>query len=272
MTTPRPQLPHFDRPESTVPHEQDFDQELYDALGLATRGFAPHSHDLVQRAALRGRQLRRIRQSQLALAAVLLIGTAGFGLNRFGPQLGSAPVSPAGQSTSAAPTTLAVVDTPTAMPVDSARLLELFGAKLPVGLELSEPFRADSVKDRAPGLRGAALVAAYTVRNGSGTGTVAITITRTSPAANRVADTATEVNGGYLTISEPARTADVPQVRSATMQWPDGEVKVIADNVPVPGSGRTGLYPNAPLLSAAELSALAVDPAWQRVAAGLPAP
>ena len=56
------------------------------------------------------------------------------------------------------------------------------------------------------------------------------------------------------------------------IQWPDGEVKVIADNVPVPGSGRTELYPNAPLLSAAELSVLAVDPAWQRVAAGLPAP
>ncbi|WP_405019729.1 hypothetical protein OHV05_25545 [Kitasatospora sp. NBC_00070] len=78
-----------------MPHDPQSDHELHDALGLAVRGFSPHSPDLVQRAAGRGRHLRRVRQAQLAFAAVLLTGTAGLGLSQFGPQTGPAPAPPA---------------------------------------------------------------------------------------------------------------------------------------------------------------------------------
>ncbi|KQV16634.1 hypothetical protein ASC99_28090 [Kitasatospora sp. Root107] len=215
---------------------------------------------------------------------MLLIGTAGFGLSRFGPQVGSAPVSPAGQSTSAAPTTPAVVDTAPATPVDAAQLLELFRAKLPVGLELSEPFKKDRVPDR-PGWPSTSLVAAYTVRNGVGTGSVGIEISHTAPdlapdgatgSASCVQPTCTttpQPGGGNLTVRQGAGAVDGRQIWSATLEGPDGTVVWVgADNIPGPGTGRTAIYPNAPLLTAAELSALALDPAWQRVAGGLPSP
>lgn len=114
MTPPRRRP---DPTESHVQHDRppQSDAELHEVLGRAVDGFAPHGHDLVHRAAARGQRMRRARQCQLALAAVVLIGSAGLGLNTLGPSATSGPALPA---TSATPT-----PAPTATPADTVPLL-----------------------------------------------------------------------------------------------------------------------------------------------------
>ncbi|MGW4648327.1 hypothetical protein [Kitasatospora sp. NPDC004289] len=110
MTPPRGRA-RTDRTETgTVHHDQQPDVPLHDALGVAVGGFAPHSRDLVHRAAARGRRLRRLRRAQLGLAAAVLIGASGFGLSTLGPAAGPAPVPPA--ASSAAPPSPSAVPTP----------------------------------------------------------------------------------------------------------------------------------------------------------------
>ncbi|GAA3045011.1 hypothetical protein GCM10020229_65280 [Kitasatospora albolonga] len=102
-----------------MPHDRppQSEAELHEVLGRAVDGFAPHSHDLVHRAATRGRHLRRIRNVQLAFAAVVLVGSTGFGLAALGPAAESGPALPAASAT---PTPTA---TPTATTADTLPLL-----------------------------------------------------------------------------------------------------------------------------------------------------
>ncbi|WP_457034326.1 hypothetical protein [Kitasatospora sp. P5_F3] len=114
-------------------HHQS-DGELHDALGLVTEGFAPPGPDLVLRAAARGRKLRRTRRSQWAVAAVLVVGTAGLGLGRFTVAAGPAPTPPAASPTVSAPATPARSPAPTYRPAIVPRtgpLAEQLAALLP---------------------------------------------------------------------------------------------------------------------------------------------
>ena len=173
-----------------MPHEQDFDQELYDALGLAHRGFAPHSHDLVQRAALRGRQLRRDQAVPTGARRRAADRHGGVRPEPVRSRSWDQRISRAVQSTSAAPTTPAVVDIATAMPVERRAVA---GA-----VQGEAPGRSAARWSRSGRIRSRTVLRACPPRRWSpptpsgraATGTVAITITRTSPAANRVADTA----------------------------------------------------------------------------------
>ncbi|MFJ9522957.1 hypothetical protein ACIRPK_32515 [Kitasatospora sp. NPDC101801] len=257
-----------------MPHDPQSDHELHDALGLAVRGFSPHSPDLVQRAAGRGRHLRRIRQAQLTIAAVLLTGTAGLGLSQLGPQAGPVPLPPAATSTSPGPVPSS---TPSVPPTDSARLLELLRGKLPSGLKLSAPYRVDPGGQWPSGEPSRVLAAGFAVTKGTDRGGVGITFSRTpllstTNCAKPTCTATRQPDGTKLTVRQ---LADPPghQNWSAVLEWPDGsEVMVAANNDPGKDEGggtRSGT--NAPLLSQPELSAIALDPAWRQVVAGLPA-
>ncbi|GAA4877417.1 hypothetical protein GCM10023235_66720 [Kitasatospora terrestris] len=255
-------------------HEQQSDHELHDAFDLAVRGFSPHSPDLVHRAAVRGRRLRRIRQAQLAVAAVLVVGTAGLGLSRLGPAAAPGPLPPAAMSTSPGPVPSS---TAPVAPTDSAQLLDLLRGKLPSDLQLSAPFRVDPGGQWPSGEPSKVLAAGFALTKGSGRGGVGITFSRTSllstAKCTKPTCTATRQPDGTTLMVRQLADASGLQTWSAVLEWPDGsQVMVTASNNPG-GDGEDGTrpYTNAPLLGLSELSAIALDPAWRQVMAGLPA-
>lgn len=76
---------------------------LHDAMSQAAERFGPHGPDLVARAAVRGRRLRRIRHVRLGAVAVLAVGVAGLGVNQLAPRA----AAPAGPVTASATATAA---------------------------------------------------------------------------------------------------------------------------------------------------------------------
>ncbi|MFJ1707252.1 hypothetical protein [Kitasatospora sp. NPDC088346] len=76
---------------------------LHDAMSVAVERFGRHGPDLVARAAVRGRRLRRVRRMQLGAVAVLAVGAAGLGINQLAPRT-AAPVGPATAPASAGAT------------------------------------------------------------------------------------------------------------------------------------------------------------------------
>ncbi|WP_457034415.1 hypothetical protein [Kitasatospora sp. P5_F3] len=276
MTAPNqhPQPTPPDGPESTVIHEQQSDHELHDAFDLTAQGFSPHSPDLVHRAAVRGRRLRRIRQAQLAVAAVLVVGTTGLGLSRLGPAAAPGPLPPAAMSTSPGP----VPSSPAPVtPTDSAQLLELLRGKLPSGLQLGAPYRVDPGGQWPSGEPSRVLAAGFALTKGSGRGGVGITFSRTSLLSTTncpkpTCTAARQPDGTKLTVRQLTDPSGL-QNWSAVLEWPDGaEVMVSASNDPgKDGEDGTRPYTNAPLLGLPELSAIVLDPAWGQVVAGLPA-
>ncbi|RKE05099.1 hypothetical protein [Streptomyces sp. TLI_171] len=276
MTAPNqhPQPTPPDGPESTVIHEQQSDHELHDAFDLTARGFSPHSPDLVHRAAVRGQRLRRIRQAQLAAAAVLVVGTSGLGLTWLGPAAAPGPLPPAATSTAPGPLPSS---TAPVTPTDSAQLLDLLRGKLPSGLQLSAPFRVDPGGQWPSGEPSKVLAAGFALTKGSGRGAVGITFSRTSLLSTtnctEPSCTATRQPDGTTLMVRQLADASGLQTRSAVLEWPDGsEVMVVASNDPgEEGKDGTRHYSNAPLLGLPEVSALVLDPAWRQVMAGLPA-
>ena len=127
------------------------------------------------------------------------------------------------------------------------------------------------------------LEAAYTASHGSATGTVRIEVSRTAPppdgkvhpdeCTNPSCTVTAQPDGGSLTLYQHAQAAGGEQDWQATLRRPDGTMVMAgAGNLPGPGSDQRTPYPNPPLLTGAQLSALALDPAWHQAAATLPAP
>ncbi|MFJ3790830.1 hypothetical protein [Kitasatospora sp. NPDC090091] len=85
-------------PDQTPPASAD--ERLHAALRQASRHFAPHSPDLVLRAAARGRRLRLVRRVQLGAAAAAVAGVSVLGAVQLSPQT-AAPAAPAGPVASA---------------------------------------------------------------------------------------------------------------------------------------------------------------------------
>ncbi|MFD0574626.1 hypothetical protein ACFQ0T_42055 [Kitasatospora gansuensis] len=117
----------------------------------------------------------------------------------------------------------------------------------------------------------------FAVTKGSDRGGVGITFSRTSllSSANCAAPVCTatrQPDGTKLTVRQLTGPSG-DQNRSAVLEWPDGsQVMVAASNDPgKEEADGTRSYTNAPLLSLPELSAIALDPAWRQVVAGLPA-
>jgi hypothetical protein len=263
-----------------MPFEDEFSHALRETaeaspparLGLLATG-----------AAERGRRRKRRRALTAGVATVAAVACASVLAFQLRPAAGPAGPADLGRSAgpaSAAPAASASASTgpsPSAA-TGAAQLLEVLRAKLPAGLQVSRPM---SWGGGTSGPRAGLLEAAYTVTNGTATGSVQITVNRVAPGALQDADGACEPgltgctsvrqsDGGRLKIYRPARGAGGDQNWDATLRRPDGTVvSVSAGNLPGPGTGRTEPYPNAPLLTAEQLGALALDPAWQPFAASL---
>jgi len=65
--------------------DENFEQRMPDAMSHVVAQFAPPPSDLVLRATVRGRHLRRARNAQVSAAAVLVAGGLFVGLGMLGP-------------------------------------------------------------------------------------------------------------------------------------------------------------------------------------------
>ncbi|MFJ1705889.1 hypothetical protein [Kitasatospora sp. NPDC088346] len=255
--------------------EDDFSH----ALRAAAQSAPPAPLELMAAgAAQRGRRRRRRHAVIASAAAVAALGCLGAFTLQLRPASEDAGRTPATAPAAASPSPSASAQAP----ADAGRLLELFASKLPADLRLSRPVKHDPGPAGSPAA--GLMTAGYTATDGRGTGGVEISISRGVPHGRTAGDggcgpdtadctTAAQPDGSYLTVHRPERALGGEQVWRAVLRRPDGTVvSVSAGNVPGPGSGRSEPYPNAPLLSPDQLSALALDPAWPPMAAGLPAP
>ncbi|BFV58554.1 hypothetical protein KCMC57_up36580 [Kitasatospora sp. CMC57] len=229
----------------------------------------------------RGRSARRLRTlTGIATGAGGVAAVCVVALTLAPAATVQPPAPPAARSTTATPS---VVATPA--PTGAAELLELLRSKVPTGLKLSNPWTLDRTSDipLTPGVSVKHAAAAYIASDGSGTGNIRIEVGRAAPSADGTVHppacnipgctVTAQPDGGFLTLSLPARAAGGEQDWRATVQRPDGTtVTAGAGNIPGPGSDRKEPYPNPPLLTGVQLSALALDPAWHQAAAALPAP
>ncbi|WP_457031201.1 hypothetical protein [Kitasatospora sp. P5_F3] len=227
----------------------------------------------------RGRRARRLRTltgTAAGAGGLALVCTVTLALVP-GTTAQAPPPLSAARSTPATPATSPAVTPPVSTGAD--RLLELLRSKLPTGLQLSNPLKLD----RTSGFPSKQQAAAYTISNSTGTGTLRIDVSRTTPSPNgkvRPQDCSipgctvtAQPDGSVLTLYLPPRAVGGEQDWRATLQRPDGTTVLAgAGNIPGPGSDRREPYPNPPLLTGAQLSALALDPAWHQAAAALPAP
>ncbi|GAA4984813.1 hypothetical protein [Kitasatospora paranensis] len=263
-----------------------FEDEFSHALRETAEASPPARLGLIATgAAERGRRRKRRRALTASVATVAAVACAGMLAFQLRPANGpTGPLDPgrsAGPASAAPASASASASTgpsPSAA-TGPAQLLEVLRAKLPAGLQASRPMSSG----RGTSGPGAGLLeVGYTITNGTGTGSVQVTVNRVAPGALQDADGACEPglagctsvrqsDGGRLRIYRPARAAGGEQTADATLRRPDGTVvSVSAGNLPGPGSGRTEPYPNAPLLTAEQLGALALDPVWQPFAASLP--
>ncbi|MFG2824302.1 hypothetical protein ACGFX4_33340 [Kitasatospora sp. NPDC048365] len=218
----------------------------------------------------RSRRLRTLTRTVTAAGAVALACTTGIALAPGGATTPT-PAPPAAHSTSApAPATSS--PSPTATPATADQALDLLRSKLPGTLRLSLPWTAGPPPKGLPGAY--RIAAAYTVTDGSRTGSVRIEIARAAP---RTADpcpipdcTVTALpDGSQLTVYLPT-VGDLQDWR-AELRRPDGTfITASAGNIPGPGDKRRDPYPNSPLLDGAQLTALAQDPVWHQLALTFP--
>ncbi|WP_280665602.1 MULTISPECIES: hypothetical protein [unclassified Kitasatospora] len=150
----------------------DSDERLMaDALDRAAGRFAPHSPDLVQRAALRGRHLRRVRRAQLSAAAlVVAVGGTAFGIAGLTDHDAVRP-APAATSVSVAPS-------------PSGLISDQLAALLPAGSTVRDPRDLGTFKDGqvAGGNRlGPEIMGMVDLADGHGSGTLALGLADLAP-------------------------------------------------------------------------------------------
>ncbi|MFF7631586.1 hypothetical protein ACFZB9_00335 [Kitasatospora sp. NPDC008050] len=263
-----------------------------DDLGLALREAVeasppPRLELLATGAAQRGQRRKRRRTVLTSAACVVVLAGAGVVALQLRPTGG-----PVGTSVATGPTaaTHGTASTPppaatpspsrpaaaAANPVPSSQVLQLLKGKLSAGYQLSHPVSED-LSSPDPGV-----LAGFTISNSSGKGTVSLTITHGGPRTRGGAGCGTTGSVAHCTDTPLPDGSDLVvwlpdsgggrQVWNATLQRSDGlTLTVESGNVPGLGSGDTEPYPNAPLLTGAQLSALAEDPVWLPVMASIPA-
>jgi hypothetical protein len=163
----------------------------------------------------------------------------------------------------------------------------LFTSKLPASLQLSSPMLSKQTHDPQ-------LVAVYAAKDGDHQGSVEIDISKAGshgpqstagPCSHPVPDctTTTEPDGSTLTLYLPTKDAygeqiwgaakDAhrgEQVWSAFLRRPDGSVVMVESGNLQPSANLPHqVYANSPLLDGTQLTAIALDPAWQPLIAGL---
>ncbi|MER5642549.1 hypothetical protein ABT095_37140 [Kitasatospora sp. NPDC002227] len=251
------------------------DEALRDALILlADRQSEPGP---VPVAALlhRGRRTRRRRAlgaSAAAVCAVALIGAGAVATKPDGPD-----PRPAAGTVSSTPEP----DVHFPVPADARQLLALLPTKLPASFRYeNHPMKVDADPHDPRGRRA---MGAYTIKDGSRTGTVGIEVVRAAvpqkvpprPAQCTPSDCTftQQPDGGALMVLLGGKQADGAQQWLATLIRPDGTtVTASTGNVPLVGSDPHTPYPNGPLLDGAQLTALVLDPLWQEASDSMLAP
>lgn len=209
------------------------------------------------------------RNSEVTSAAAAPSGTEAALVPGAAP---SASAAPTGARPSVASTASARTTSPTEVTAD--QFGSLFKSKLPANLQLSSPMATKG--QHAP-----QLVSAYAAKDGDRNGAVEIDISKAGshgpqatagPCSHPVADctTTTEADGSTLTVYLPAKDADGSQEWTAFLRRPDGGVvQVMASNLQPSADHPYQVYANAPMLDGTQLSAIALDPAWQPLITGL---
>ncbi|GAB2690254.1 hypothetical protein [Kitasatospora kifunensis] len=269
-----------------MPFEDDLGHALREAAKASP---LPRLELLAAGAAQRGQRRKRRRAVLASAASVAVLAGAGVVALQLRPTVASvstlAATGPTATAHSAAaqPPAASVGPSPSpsptaATPVSSSQVLELLKSKLPANLQVSHPVN----EERSSGMPGPGVMAGFTLTDGSGKGNVSISITHGKPRPSVAPECGPSVpkctdtplpDGSNLQVYLPAPAVAGEQVWSATLQRRDGiTLEVESGNVPGMNSGDTELYPNAPLLTGAQLTALAEDPVWLPVMASIPAP
>ncbi|MFJ8041937.1 hypothetical protein ACIRBX_15700 [Kitasatospora sp. NPDC096147] len=221
----------------------------------------------------RGRRGRRLRATTRVAAVAVGIGAVATAVSVLLPtpptSLPGLPSEPPAAH-SAPPTGGPAVPSPSATaPASAPQLQEAFRARLPPRLTVT-------------GTSGPSVGAAsayeinvgWSLQVGAARGDARLHVSRWP--VNRPADrprcttpgcTDTDLpDGGRIRVYLPAQAANGRQYWEVSRLRPDGtQVTVSSSNVPGPGDGREPA-PNAPLLTEAELTALAGEPAWHQAA------
>ncbi|PBC70534.1 hypothetical protein BX265_5074 [Streptomyces sp. TLI_235] len=265
-----------------------FEDQLSHALRQAVDAAAPPSVESMAVGAQRLGQRRRRRRTVVAgAAAVALFAGAGALTIHQRPAATVAGPAPTGSATgpagtSARPASPAAPTTPA--PVTGARMLELFRARLPAGLALSKPLGPGSEATTGPGRLLPHAMAGFSVTDARGEGSVTVEVIRDPPgnASERsfcppptktpTCTVTPRPDGAVLTVNRPKAAAGGEQRWQVDLLGADGTlVTVASSNIPGPPTRAEGPTRDAPVLDTAQLTAVALDPVWQQVAAGLPA-
>ncbi|GAA2134779.1 hypothetical protein GCM10009760_12430 [Kitasatospora kazusensis] len=245
--------------------DEQFGQAMPEAMDHAARQFAPHSPDLVQRATLRGRRLRRTRRAQLGAVTVIALGGTVLGLNQLTPATSPTSGRP---SAPPSPTYRPPVYSPPTVP-RSGSLYEQFAALLPERGHSTEVESSGSFTDgRLSGIVRSRLV----FYDGHGGTTVTLNVKDPDPLAPAspldcppvgeecgTLPDGTQVVAGRFTPGNGLVKAGVQVLR------PDGRlVDILEYNTDdlIVGGGNLPLA--EPALSLDELTAVALSPHWEK--------
>jgi hypothetical protein len=264
----------------------DFEKELVRIMRDThdNSPFTDTQRDRVQAGVHRRRRVRGAWVAGGCLAAVAGLGavlpsalaaTAPAAMTAAAPSTSAGPNS--ARPSSAPPTGTGTTSPGTAKPVkvSAEEFGALFASKLPASLQLSDRM-VEREETHAP-----QLVAVYAAKDGDRNGAVEIDISKTDPHGQQPTDgycshpvpnctTTTEPDGSTLTVYLPAKDAEGGQLWIAMLSRPDGsEVSVTAGNKQPSADKPHQNYANSPLLDGAQLSKIALDPAWLPLIAGL---
>ncbi|MGF1426067.1 hypothetical protein [Kitasatospora sp. LaBMicrA B282] len=206
------------------------------------------------------------------------------------PTATATPTAPASAPASASASASAP---PSLGPVDDATMLELFRARLPAGLQLSQPqsqgartaqgTTAHPSSVAPPGMA----MASFTITDGQGAASTMIQVYRQPVSSQGQADTscppASPPQGGPCTVRPDGSTLLItdrglapssgeqfqPWLRSAKLQLPTGLVVTVATEN-APDQGRAPADRATVPLTVDQLSSIALDPVWLAVGAQLP--
>ncbi|TQF06026.1 hypothetical protein E6W39_32175 [Kitasatospora acidiphila] len=263
-----------------MPFEDDFSNALREAADASE---APPVQLMATGAAQRGRRTKRRRAVLAATASVAVLAVAGTLAVQLRPAASHRATTDLNAAASvSASHPAAQADSVDPKPMTDDQMLALFKSKLPSGLQLTRPLGQGTETNSQSGIQEA--MAGYTVVDSKGSGGVEITVTHQradlnsadmlcSPAWTNCTRTA-QPDGSYLRLDLPPKAVGGEQLWAVQLQRPDGIV-VTASSSDLPGPGAP-MSPDptrdAPVLTADQLKAIALDPVWLQVGAALAAP
>ncbi|MYS21765.1 hypothetical protein GA0115240_135220 [Streptomyces sp. DvalAA-14] len=266
-----------------MPSDQQFEDQLPDALRLAADDFPPPASDLVRGATARARRQRRVRATQAGAAAALTLVAVGAAVLG-GSTLGDHHAAPEAVTTQLVRTGTVPPGEPRSPgpPVSAKELVATLTGLLPPGGRVtSEPPPA------MPDSR----TAQITYSTDEGTSSLRLRLTRLTPGMPwdgqgqgncvpiedhpyDVCSTVSLPGGSTLTTNRSFASAvdnTGQQLWSAVVTGPDG-AQVAVEEFAGGAEGKVASTGVAPVLSTGQLGAIAASPAWRRALDSIPTP